>query len=836
MSPRKCPEYVGTEEDPTCIICQQYLYLSSIVCRCRPSAFVCLEHWEHLCECKPSKLRLLYRHTLAELLDLVSMVDKYCYETPQDNSLQKQISCPKELYTYRKKVKGGHATLAQLAEKWLSRSRKIIEHAFSSDDYTIQLEEAEQFLWAGSEMDPVRHVVKNLTEAKKWAAGIRNCISKVENWSCNSCDSEKVSLEYVNELLMWDPVPCNEPLHLKLKNHAEEARKLVQAIDGALLTCPSVSELELLYTKACGLPIYASEIGKLLQKISSAKVWIESAKECILDKRPGGVELDALYKLNLEIMELQVQLPETEMILDLLRQAESCRARCNEMLSVSINLKDVELLLLELDGFTVNIPELKLLKQYHNDTLSWISRFNNILVNVHEREDQENVVDELSCLIKDGTSLRIAVDELPLVEIELKKASCREKAQKARGVKTSLDFIQQLIAEAVILQIDGEKLFVDITGMLKTAIDWEERASNALACEAQMFDFEDLMRMSETIGVFLPSLDAVKDAVSVAKSWLKNSKPFIISASSIMPASSVQLEFEALKELVSQSKLLRISFEERQILEKVLKNCEEWEQNACSLLQEAKYLLDTGNVNDATNICLISEIESMLTRLQSTMRSGLSLGFNFRVILELQNAYAKLQWCNKVLSFCSTAPTLEDVETLMETAEHLSSTTFGCPLLWSSLVKGVKWLKRALGLVCPPCSFRISTLSEAEEVLAESKNIEISFQVVICQLQNAIQEHKLWQNQVDQFFSMKFEERSWSQILHIKDLSQYEGQSNFRTKILQEMWDSNLLILKDDISIKFHMCTESYLYIQTLPLSKIQLFIFYFSVIRDSHK
>lgn len=75
---------------------------------------------------------------------------------------------------------------------------------------------------------------------------------------------------------MWDPVPCNEPLHLKLKvlmvcwsfsvfsvlllacqshdyscliyfmqNHAEEARKLVQAIDGALLTCPSVCQIKL---------------------------------------------------------------------------------------------------------------------------------------------------------------------------------------------------------------------------------------------------------------------------------------------------------------------------------------------------------------------------------------------------------------------------------------------------------------------------------------------------------------------------------------------------------------------------------------------------------------
>lgn len=73
MTPRKCPEYVGTEEvhsylfhsgsgscifelimvvinsswwflkDSTCIICKQYLYLSAVFCRCRPSAFVCLE-------------------------------------------------------------------------------------------------------------------------------------------------------------------------------------------------------------------------------------------------------------------------------------------------------------------------------------------------------------------------------------------------------------------------------------------------------------------------------------------------------------------------------------------------------------------------------------------------------------------------------------------------------------------------------------------------------------------------------------------------------------------------------------------------------------------------
>lgn len=67
----------------------------------------------------------------------------------------------------------------------------------------------------------------------------------------------------------------------------------------------------------------------------------------------------------------------------------------------------VELLLQELDSITVNIPELKLLRQYHGEAVSWISHFNDVCVNIHEREDQENVVDELKCILKQGLSLRI---------------------------------------------------------------------------------------------------------------------------------------------------------------------------------------------------------------------------------------------------------------------------------------------------------------------------------------------------------------------------------------------------------------------------------------------
>lgn len=52
-------------------------------------------------------------------------------------------------------VKSGQVTSIQLAEQWRMRSSKIFQNPFSKDAYVAALKEAEQFLWAGSEMDPV---------------------------------------------------------------------------------------------------------------------------------------------------------------------------------------------------------------------------------------------------------------------------------------------------------------------------------------------------------------------------------------------------------------------------------------------------------------------------------------------------------------------------------------------------------------------------------------------------------------------------------------------------------------------------------------------------------
>ncbi|KAK8584321.1 hypothetical protein V6N13_109707 [Hibiscus sabdariffa] len=767
MSARKSPEFVGTEEDPTCIICKQYLYLSAVFCRCRPSAFVCLEHWEHLCECKSSKLRLLYRYTLAELAGIVLLVDKHALEeTPQNDGLRKNISSSNELNALKKKVKGGHVTHAQLAEQWLSNSCKTLQSPFSGDTCTSLLKEAEQFLWAGAEMDSVRDAVKNLTAARKWAQGIRDCLSKIENWSPGG-DFEKVTRKRVNKLLRVDPVPCNEPGYLKLKDFAEEGNFLVQDINSALSTCSKIDELELLYSRACSSPIHVSQSEKLSQKISLVKIWVDNARKALSDEQPAAIEVDILYKLKSEILELQVQVQEREMIFDIVCLVESCQARCRSLLSGSMTLKDVEVLLQEMASFNVNIPELRLLKQYLIDASLWITHFNDIMINIHQREDQQSVINELNRLLEDGESLKIEVNELSLMKIELKKACCREKALKARSTKMALDFLQQLLADAVVLQIETEELFLSLSRELARALQWEERAKDILARRTQMSEFEDLIRMSDNIVAIMPSLGEVQAAISVANLWLNNSKPFLEFDLSESSTSCSLRKLEDLKELVSQSRFLKITFRQQDVLKTILEDSKRWQHDACSLLQDLECLYGVSDIGDGRSNGLILKIDHLVNLLESVTKAGLFLGLDFPEIPKLQNACSTLHWCNKVLSFCYLMPSYEDVESLMNTAEHLSIMHSSSNLL-RSLVFGAKWLKNVSGVISAPIKCNACKLTDAEEMLAEYQGIRVVFPVMVAQLTEATCKHRLWQEQVHQFFSLELVERSWSQLMQLE--------------------------------------------------------------------
>ncbi|KAK4802792.1 hypothetical protein SAY86_000995 [Trapa natans] len=769
MSPRKYPEFVGTDEDPTCRICQQYLFLSAVVCPCRPSAFACLEHWDRICECKPSKHRLLYRHTLAELKNSVLLLDK---DDDSENIIKSalcQNSRTCKVSALSKKVKADHATFTQLAGQWLFRCSKIIQDPFSRDSYKRVLKEAEQFLWGGSEMDVVRDMQKRLSEAQNWAKDVKHCLDRVVNWSYDlKNDSEKVDLELVERLSSLETIPCNLPEHLKLKNYAEEARRLIDEINYVLSSSSEISELEAVCSRSCHFPIHVRESDKLIKRVSSVKAWMESVRMCTLERHPSVIDIDDLYKLKLQMSELQVSLPEVEKLLDLIRKAESCRFRCTDLLKGSLELKDVEIVIQEMDDFPVIIPELQLLRQYHSDAVSLISHFNNIRYNAHEHIDQDPVIDELKNILNKGASLKIQVEELPIIKLELKKACCRQKALKACGNKLSLHSLQQLIAEAVILQIEGEDLLVHIGEIVQAAELWEESATHILAEEAPMFKFVDIMRYSEGIDATLPSIGDVLDAITTARSWLKKSKPFLNYASSAMRFSGSLLNIGALKELAAESRYLKIYLEERKTIETLLKNFEEWEMEAGSLLQSLECLFHMNDFVPAVTGAVLCKIEGLLMSADAVVRHGLSFGMDFPEIPKLQNAQLKLQWCHDVLSLSSGCPSALEVQRLMECVKRIPITR-DSGALFNALLDGMQWVERTVEIIHAPSAHRNFNLGDAEEILSECQRTLIAFPVMVGQLECSIHNHRLWQEQVHQFFSKTTSERMLPQLLELMD-------------------------------------------------------------------
>lgn len=89
-------------------------------------------------------------------------------------------------------------------------------------------------------------------------------------------------------------------------------------------------------------------------------------------------------------------------------QWNSCLSHNLWMMELTYSLvQELEVFLQDVDTFTVRVPEFNLLRQYHSDALSLICRFHELLVNIQERKDYSKVVNELTCILKDGELLRV---------------------------------------------------------------------------------------------------------------------------------------------------------------------------------------------------------------------------------------------------------------------------------------------------------------------------------------------------------------------------------------------------------------------------------------------
>uniref|UniRef100_A0A0E0LG03 [Histone H3]-trimethyl-L-lysine(4) demethylase n=1 Tax=Oryza punctata TaxID=4537 RepID=A0A0E0LG03_ORYPU len=277
------------------------------------------EHWKHLCECSPEKHRLLYRHTLAELGDLVCEVSKA--NLPRENVKQNSL-LHNDVFSPTRKDKDQYMSYTQLAEDWLSKADHILRMPFLDTAYATALEDAEQFLWGDHNMDSVyvdkgEIIINEINNALSSRSKVDyletlysralefpveltetsalSCeISSAKSWLKKACDCLEqnkwgiVDIDFLNELKsemvrlrvlvpeinlvseLWKEA---EAWRIRCRSYLQEPPSLKElesfllVVDGANFSIPELNILKQRYSDACSWVNHANNIvGKLLER------------------------------------------------------------------------------------------------------------------------------------------------------------------------------------------------------------------------------------------------------------------------------------------------------------------------------------------------------------------------------------------------------------------------------------------------------------------------------------------------------------------------------------------------------------------------------------------
>lgn len=803
IAPHKIPEVIGMEEDPECMICGYYLYISALTCSCCPGKSVCLQHSEQLCECSMEQHQLLYRYSLAELDNLQLEIQRTVNADPSLSSesfrgKQRRRCRQSESTMVMKKVNGSMVSQTKLAEIWVMKAQSVLQSTSKLSTIENLLMEAEEFLWAGHEMDPVRLLETELRSAQNWAQGVARCLAATDIDLEDDC-LEKASLVTAQQLLAVNPVPCDMKDSIsELKALVDTAINLQQQIKSLFFTSPpwQLIELESLYQELLQLPLKFPEAQRLEDVVNSARIWGENVQSLLFQPRlcwtSGHRNTTDIYKLHLlqlEAEELSVLLPEMKILDAFISKLERWQEQAKELLGTAEPLEVVEARLLEIENVPVYIPEAEILEQRVFEAHEWIRCAFKVLADVQQQSYYSASSELLSALLRTGESLKIKVTEVDLVKAELRKVSWLERAAKGLQSRSTSKDLMEILEEAEKLSLQNEKIYSEIYHIVEAARVWESKAAHFLEKGASLDDYRNLRRDSGKIYASLSGWVDINMTIIQAESFLHHAQPFINRNG----YHDTALDIDTLQELVSESHNLKVHLPETHLLYSAHAEVELWRKNAIILVQSAKHGLQTYQLMDQfdtdlaivrVNTRLLLGNDQLLTNMRQMVTEGTALGFKLSELAELHILITATEWNLKASNLLSGCPSVQELEVLVEEASSFSEHVGQLKLILCVLSKAKTWLQKAKNALQRQDSGCKCTVSELEELLAEAKVLPVCVSSDAAHLEGILTSHKAWQNKVSKYFYSPNQLISWEELQHLQEIGKMSPIESNEAKLL----------------------------------------------------
>jgi histone demethylase JARID1 len=614
--------------------------------------------------------------------------------TPPGNNTRRprrgQSGCLPTVSPLTKKVKGRPYKHSELAETWLTQARAAGKSHSRSPVLEDLLTQADQFLWAGHEMDPVRAVVKRLNAAQKWVQDVAACSAAAQrHGNTSGGKAVKVNFSLVQRLVAVDPIPWVEP-HLQiLKALFEPAQRLEQQILGSLLSSSKleVRELQTMQQEASHSAFELPGLQRLNDTLTSAKFWSERVRKVLsctrvrTRNRKEEVTLEQLQSLHAEGLELPVIVEEMGLLSAAIGSVVEWQQQASKILASSSTEQEVEEALKAGEFMAVHVIEVDLLEDRLHKAKVWVQHARDALEFSQHRSNHAASKKMLGDLLQSERGLQMhGLHELGLLESELQKVCWLHSASQARRKQCTLSYLQDLIRQATGLQLADERLAIELNSTYRAAFAWELKAESLLSSRGSLTDFAEHASAGETILAKLPSLHRVKEAVSQSKSWLRRYQSFCKPLSmSIEEVKAEQLDLPTLQIMVEDSEKLLVVFDEGTSLRSTLAAAESWlfkanilkasvsvsQQSARQVVCPLNTRFEGESEHKKGSTCCREESESS-TRLQDDLHKltvlvneGLALRLKIPEIAELQGLLSATTWSLKARHLIHTSPTVK---------------------------------------------------------------------------------------------------------------------------------------------------------------------------------